>query len=69
MPGKNTDISTVKHDFTNNCLRIEILQKLMLEDLDNGGALDPEQTRDYERFLDEQKTFLKSLPLKPRSGI
>lgn len=51
----------LKHDFTNNCLRIEILQKLLLEKLDNGQAPEQEHLKDYIVFLEEQKAFAGEL--------
>lgn len=50
-----------KHDFTNNCLRIEILQKLILEDLDAGKTIQADRLQDYLTFLEEQKEHIKLL--------
>ncbi len=44
----------LRHDFINNCLRIEILQKLMIEDLEAGRPVRQEHLEDYKEFLEEQ---------------
>ncbi|MBG60838.1 MAG: hypothetical protein CMJ16_10300 [Peredibacter sp.] len=50
----------LKHDFTNNCLRLEILHKIILESLDKGEGI-KEQLADYGEFLDYQKELIKNI--------
>lgn len=51
--------SKSKHDFINNCLRIEILQRLILEALDAGNEISEEFKNDYIDFIKEQIDILK----------
>lgn len=56
----------LKHDFINNCLRLEILQKLMLDDLEAQTQLTRPQLKeehldDYVKFLDEQKSMVSQI--------
>lgn len=50
----------LKHDFTNNCLRLEILHKIILESLDKGEDIKG-KLADYGEFLDYQKELIKNI--------
>lgn len=47
----NIDISELRHDFANNSLRLDILTKLIHEDLKNSIKPDEEKLTDLETFL------------------
>ena len=50
----------LKHDFTNNCLRLEILHKIILESIDREEDI-KEKLADYSEFLDFQKELIIKL--------
>ena len=47
------------HDFINNSLRIEILTKMICEDLDLQKEIDSEKLKDLENFTVKQLEFIK----------
>lgn len=50
-----------KHDFINNCIRIEILQKMINEDLAEKKEINPQYKKDLESFYRDQIEFIKKL--------
>lgn len=56
-----TDDDKLKHDFINNCIRIEVLQKLINESIDSKSAPDPKYLQDLTTFYREQIEFIKAL--------
>lgn len=52
--------SQLKHDFINNGLRIEVLNKLISESLEKSEQPPKEQVDDLLSFLEQHIIFLKS---------
>ncbi len=50
-----------KHDFINNCIRIEILQKIINEDISQNKEIDSQYKKDLKRFYEEQINLVKKL--------
>jgi hypothetical protein len=53
----------LKHDFINNTLRLEVLFKLIGEDLEKNRNLDQKQLQDAEKFLKEALDQIQQLQL------
>ena len=53
--------SKVRHDFINNCLRIEVLNKLIVEALEKNTSWEDEYNEDLKEFLELHKELLEKL--------
>lgn len=53
--------SSFRHDFTNNCLRLEVLAKLICEDLQKNLRPDPTQLKDFETFTKIQLEYIEKM--------
>ncbi len=53
--------SKTKHDFINNSLRIEVLNKLIGEKLENNLEPENEHVEDLKQFLADHLEYLKKL--------
>lgn len=53
--------SKLKHDFINNGLRIEIVNKIISESLDNRSEVDPELLNDLKSFLEKHIEYISLL--------
>jgi hypothetical protein len=51
----------LKHDFINNSLRIEVLSKIICEDLNTNKNPNPVQLNDMEEFLLKEINLLKEI--------
>lgn len=51
----------LKHDFINNSLRLEVLSKLICEDLNKNSIPLNQYLEDFDKFLTIEKTLLKEL--------
>lgn len=51
----------LKHDFLNNGIRIEVLNKLIAERLESNQPLDSQELSDLEQTLSQQQEFIKLL--------
>lgn len=51
----------IKHDFINNSLRIEVLSKIICEDLNTNKNPNPTQLNDLEDFLLKEINLLKEI--------
>lgn len=51
----------VKHDFINNSIRLEVLNKLICECLENNENPEQEHTGDLKKFLEEHLILLEKL--------
>jgi hypothetical protein len=51
----------LKHDFINNSLRIEVLSKIICEDLNANKNPNPVQLNDMEEFLLKEINLLKDI--------
>lgn len=51
----------LKHDFINNSIRIEILQKLINESLDEKKPINEQYKLDLSKFYLEQVEYLRDL--------
>lgn len=51
----------LKHDFINNSIRIEILQKLINESLDENKSINEQYKIDLAKFYLEQVKYLEDL--------
>ena len=52
------ELKEVRHDFINNSLRIEILNKMIWEDLEKDSTPNPEYVKDLTKFLKEHLNYL-----------
>lgn len=52
-------LTDVRHDFINNALRIEILNKMICEDLEKNKQPNDEFVKDLTKFLEDHLQFLK----------
>lgn len=59
------DKDKVQHDFINNGLRLDILNKLLTEQLEKNSALDLEYLNDLEIFLNVHLDLVKKLKKVP----
>jgi hypothetical protein len=50
-----------QHDFVNNTLRIEIINKMLLEKLEQQESIDSEMITDLKRFLQDHINLLNTL--------
>lgn len=50
-----------RHDFLNNCIRIEVLNKLLAESIDKKEVPEASLKEDLEKFLTLQLGYLKNL--------
>lgn len=55
------DLQQLKHDFINNSLRLEILSRIIAEQLQQDKAIDVGQLNDLEKFLIEMQSLVKVL--------
>lgn len=55
------DQAQVKHDFINNCIRIEVIQKLLGQSLDENKKIDEKHKLDLIEFLKAQIELTKKL--------
>lgn len=55
------DQDKLKHDFINNSIRIEILQKLINESLEENQIINEQYKLDLSKFYLEQVKYLKDL--------
>jgi hypothetical protein len=55
----NADFQQVKHDFINNSLRLEVLCRIIGEQLQNNSALDNQQLNDLQKYLGEMQELVK----------
>ena len=55
------DLQQLKHDFVNNSLRLEILSRIIAEQLQQDSAIDAGQLNDLEKFLIEMQSLVKVL--------
>lgn len=55
----NADFQQVKHDFINNSLRLEVLCRIIGEQLQNNSALDNQQLDDLQKYLGEMQELVK----------
>lgn len=53
--------SSLRHEFLNNCLRIEVLNRLIGEKLERNEEPDEEHKSDLKKFLEIQLLYLKEL--------
>lgn len=53
--------SKFKHDFINNALRIEILNKLISEEMTEGRDLTQEYLEDLTMFINDHLDLLKKI--------
>lgn len=53
------DQQQVKHDFINNSLRLEILCRIVGEQLQDNRPIDIQQLKDLERYLGEMQELVK----------
>lgn len=53
--------SKLPHDFTNNCLRLEVLAKLICEDLQKNIRPALEQLEDFETFTKLQLEYIEKI--------
>lgn len=53
------DLIQNRHEFINNSLRLEILNKMICEELEKNQAPNPEYLKDLEKFLKEHISFLE----------
>jgi len=51
----------IKHDFINNCIRIEVIQKLLGQSLDENKEIDEKHRSDLIDFLKIQIELTKNL--------
>jgi hypothetical protein len=51
----------LKHDFINNSLRIEVLSKIICEDLSKNKNPNPTQLNDMEDFLLKEINLIKEI--------
>ena len=51
----------LKHDFTNNGIRIEVLNRLIVEKLENSNPLEEEHLKDLKDFLKFHLELLEKL--------
>jgi hypothetical protein len=62
MPKQKTSITEkFKHDFINNSLRIEIINKVLCESLENNQLQNQEHIFDLKFFLKDHLDFLEQL--------
>lgn len=52
--------SQLRHDFINNALRIEIVNKLLTEKLENKEDIEQEMIEDLKQFLQDHLKYLSS---------
>lgn len=50
-----------KHDFINNSLRIEVINKVLCECLENSNSTDPGYVEDLKCFLKDHLEYLEHL--------
>ncbi len=50
-----------RHDFLNNSIRIEFLNKLISDAVENGSELNIDQLKDFQGFLKDQIEYLELL--------
>lgn len=55
------DQDKLKHDFINNTIRIEILQKLINESLNENKSINEQYKIDLAKFYTEQINYLKQI--------
>ena len=53
--------SKSRHDFINNALRIEVINKMLIEALEKNESLNPDYIQDLEVFLEDHKNLLIKL--------
>ena len=53
--------SKLRHDFINNALRIEVINKIMTEQLEKNEQINNELFSDLEQFLKDHLEYLKKL--------
>ncbi|MDP7319040.1 MAG: hypothetical protein QF441_00460 [Bacteriovoracaceae bacterium] len=51
--------SKLAHDFTNNALRIEILHKMLCEEIEKEQVFSQEYLKDLEDYLHKQLEYIK----------
>ena len=50
--------SKLKHDFSNNAIRIDVLNKLIIEQFESKEDIDREYLQDLKKFLTEHLQYL-----------
>lgn len=50
-----------KHDFINNCLRLEVLMKLVSDDISKGSTPQNQHLNDLEEFLQKEINLLREI--------
>ncbi len=55
------DFSKLRHDFINNSLRLEVLNKILVDKLEKEESWDSEEVKDLEQFLILQQDLVKQL--------
>jgi hypothetical protein len=53
--------SKLRHDFLNNCLRIEILNRLLSEAIEKNSVPQKEHVEDLAGFLNEHLNYLEKI--------
>ncbi len=53
--------NTIRHDFINNGLRIEVLIKLITDEIENKDEVSMEYLGDLEVFLKDHLSFIKKI--------
>jgi len=51
----------VRHKFINNALRLEIINKLIMECLEDDKSIDPEYIVDLKKSLEDHLIYIKGL--------
>lgn len=58
------DLKQLRHDFINNSLRIEVLTKLIVEQLQDYGSVEKQYKDDLEKFLKLMQDHLSEIKTK-----
>ncbi|MBD67105.1 MAG: hypothetical protein CME62_18030 [Halobacteriovoraceae bacterium] len=56
--------NSLKHDFINNCLRLEVLHNLMCESVNQNHQIKEELLLDCEKYLNLQLEFIHKMKSK-----
>ena len=55
------DLSKLRHDFNNCSMRIEIISRLVVEQIDSNTRIDNQLLEDLQLSLDKMNEFLNDL--------